>query len=275
MDDDDRPLYTVTEFCTHYETKKSDITEAPNINDQYLQYLDALEADDPNITEEDFGILAASLNEEDNEGPRRQGVELALSDLSFSWSSFRPSEISICNKDPKGALTEFPRKVLANRETICYFKAFRSGCQGEALHGLNTNLRLNQLKIEGGLRVPRIIGLVEGEDGSSHMGLLLSYIDCGGITLKRAVNADTPEHLRQRWADQVNSTLKHLHEASIVWGDAKASNVLVDRNMDAWIIDFGGGFTEGWVEREKAGTIEGDMQGLAKIIDYIFGRTKH
>ncbi|OBT93137.1 hypothetical protein VE01_09222 [Pseudogymnoascus verrucosus] len=135
--------------------------------------------------------------------------------------------------------------VLANNETICYFKA--------------------DLNVEDGLRVPRILGLVQGEDGSSYMGLLLSYIDCDGRTLEGAVRADTPKHLRQRWADQVISTLKHLHEAGIVWGDAKAANVLVDRNMDAWIIDFGGGFTEGWFDREKAGTVEERSSGQMLI----------
>lgn len=51
------------------------------------------------------GILAASPDDENNARPRHQGVGLAPSDLSFSWPSFRPSEISICNKDPKDALT--------------------------------------------------------------------------------------------------------------------------------------------------------------------------
>jgi serine/threonine protein kinase len=148
-------------------------------------------------------------------------------------------------------------------------------CQRDALHELNAYLRIDQLKVEDGLRVPRILGFVQGEDCSSYMGLLLSYIDCDSRTLEGAVRADTPKHLRQRWADQVSSTLKHLHEAGIVWGDAKAANVLVNTNMDAWIMDFGGGFTEGWVEREKAGTVEGDIQGLAKIVDYIFAKTKH
>jgi hypothetical protein len=304
--------------CFHITLSTENFQEAPDIKEQYLQYLDALEVDDADLTEEDLydwalepllplfqridsnptteqtftlhdyfnpitlnyklhatgGILVASPNDENKASPRRQGVSLAPSNLSFPWPTFRPSDISICNKDPKDALTQFPRKVLANKETICYFKAFQPGCQREALHELNANLRIDQLKVEDGLRVPRILGLVQGEDGS-YMGLLLSYIDCDGRTLEGAVRADTPKHLRQRWADQVISNLEHLHEAGIVWGDAKAANVLVDRNMDAWIIDFGGGFTEGWVEREKAGTVEGDIQGLAKIVDYIFARPKH
>lgn len=305
--------------CFHVTLSTENFQEAPEIKEQYLQYLDALEVDDIDVTEEDLydwalepllplfqridsnptskqtftlydyfnpitlkyklhaagGILVASPNDETNATPRHQGVNLAPSDLSFPWPSFRPSDISICNKDPKDALTQFPRKVLADKETICYFKAFQPGCQRDALHELNAYLRIDHLEIEDGLRVPHIVGLVQEEDGSSYMGLLLSYIDCDGRTLEGAVRADTPKHLRQRWAAQVTSTVEHLHEADIVWGDAKAANVLVDINMDAWIIDFGGGFTEGWVEREKAGTVEGDTQGLAKIVDYIFVGPKH
>lgn len=60
-----------------------------------------------------------------------------------------------------------------------------------------------------------------------------------------------------------------LHYQSIIWGDAKADNILIDTQDNAWIIDFGGSYTLGWVDAEKAGTIEGDMQGLAKIMDII------
>jgi hypothetical protein len=54
-----------------------------------------------------------------------------------------------------------------------------------------------------------------------------------------------------------------------VWGDAKADNLLLDENNDAWLIDFGGSFTEGWVDKEKAETLEGDIQGMGKILDYL------
>jgi hypothetical protein len=63
--------------------------------------------------------------------------------------------------------------------------------------------------------------------------------------------------------------LKKLHEAGVVWGDVKAANVLIDKDNNAWIIGFGGGCTEGWVDCEKAGTVEGDLQGLANIMDFI------
>lgn len=55
----------------------------------------------------------------------------------------------------------------------------------------------------------------------------------------------------------------------IVWGDVKTENVLIDRESNAWITDFGGGYTPGWVDERKAGTVEGGEEGLAKILDFI------
>lgn len=40
------------------------------------------------------------------------------------------------------------------------------------------------------------------------------------------------------------------------------------------VIDFGGAFTQGWVQRENAGTVESDSQGLAKIVDYDFASSE-
>ncbi|KFY88332.1 hypothetical protein V498_06821 [Pseudogymnoascus sp. VKM F-4517 (FW-2822)] len=56
------------------------------------------------------------------------------------------------------------------------------------------------------------------------------------MTLEGIVSDNTPKPLRQRWADQVTSSSNRAHEAEIVWGDAKAANVLVDVDMDAWVI---------------------------------------
>ena len=60
-----------------------------------------------------------------------------------------------------------------------------------------------------------------------------------------------------------------LHEAGIVWGDTKPDNILVDVYGDAWLIDFGGGRTEGWVDPDKAETVDGDLQGLERILKFI------
>jgi hypothetical protein len=38
---------------------------------------------------------------------------------------------------------------------------------------------------------------------------------------------------------------------------------------DAWVIDFGGGYTEGWVNRALMETLEGDEQAVGKIPDFL------
>lgn len=88
----------------------------------------------------------------------------------------------------------------------------------------------------------------------AHIGTLLSRL-----------HSKPPSSLKRRWEHQIGKSLQALHERGIVWGDAKADNVLIDADDNAWIVDFGGGYTLGWVNRDKAGTIEGDCEGMANI----------
>ncbi len=38
---------------------------------------------------------------------------------------------------------------------------------------------------------------------------------------------------------------------------------------DAWVIDFGGRYTNGWVDQELMETLEGDKQAVGKIIEFL------
>ena len=42
---------------------------------------------------------------------------------------------------------------------------------------------------------------------------------------------------------------------------------MVDENENLWIIDFGGSYTEGWVDPELSETKAGDKMGLEKIVN--------
>lgn len=70
----------------------------------------------------------------------------------------------------------------------------------------------------------------------------------------------------------VQSVVHKLHELDIVWCDAKTANILLDKNDDLWVIDFGGGGTPGWVDRKLMDTKEGDLQALRRILEDISGK---
>lgn len=215
------------------------------------------------------GELAPRIYEADEDDAEwaENGVPLP-EELCSSWPSFRLSEIEICPKWPGGALSTSPRKVQLADGTTAFFKSIRAGDSRLAEKELQNYKNIRDAGLEDGLRISRLHGLARDNEGSV-FGLLLRYIDCGNKNLACAANPDAPLALRRKWAEQVKHTVERLHEAGIVWGDAKAENVLVDINDDAWVIDFGGGYTEGWVEKGSAGTVTGDVQGLSKILKFL------
>ena len=72
-----------------------------------------------------------------------------------------------------------------------------------------------------------------------------------------------------KWAEQTEEILHGLHGMGVFWGDAKADNVLIDVNDDGWLIDLGGGRTDGWVSEKLQDSIEGDLEGLRLIRHFL------
>lgn len=117
------------------------------------------------------------------------------------------------------------------------------------------------------LRVPGLKGVVESKKGQV-IGILMEFIPTISNLADIITSGDdqpVETARRTKWASQIERTLRGLHAADVVWGDAKTSNILIDDKDDAWIVDFGGGQTWGWVDTELVGTKEGDMQALQKI----------
>jgi tRNA A-37 threonylcarbamoyl transferase component Bud32 len=120
-------------------------------------------------------------------------------------------------------------------------------------------------KLELDIKVPKLVGFVSHEDSQCEaMGLLLSHIE-DPIPLTKLLKPSIPEHKRSAWSTTSERYVRILHENNIVWGDAKADNFMVDKHDDLWIIDFGGSYTEGWVDPEINETVDGDNQGLQKV----------
>jgi hypothetical protein len=109
-----------------------------------------------------------------------------------------------------------------------------------------------------------VIGILLGYIPHKHHNLrvLLASVEAGTATPSEATAC-----LRRKWATQIRGTLKSLHNLGILWRDIKIDNVLINDDGDAVVLDFGGGNTMGWVDRDKYGTMEGEEQGLGKIIE--------
>ncbi|KAI1026331.1 hypothetical protein LB503_012824 [Fusarium chuoi] len=125
------------------------------------------------------------------------------------------------------------------------------------------------------IQVPKLLGLITTPKNGKTIGFLEEYIPVSETwelsTLESIDDVSAiDESRRRKWASQIRGTVDLLHKIGITWGDGKASNVLIHRETDdAWVVDFGGGWTEGWVDEELSGTVKGDEVAVKKIMEYL------
>jgi tRNA A-37 threonylcarbamoyl transferase component Bud32 len=181
-----------------------------------------------------------------------------------------PSKVFLCyDKDITGPIQR-PEKVITDSAHVRFFKPCHQ--EHQIPREIRIMTRLQKSGLSKTLRVPTLYGLVQHQDEPDQIcGLLLTYIE-HRESLAFVDIQDTPLSLRKKWISQIKEAVKALHSAGIVWGDAKPENILVDHHDDLWLIDFGGSFTPGWVDEDKAETVEGDCQALERIIDYLLGK---
>ncbi|KAF2032080.1 hypothetical protein EK21DRAFT_61684 [Setomelanomma holmii] len=127
--------------------------------------------------------------------------------------------------------------------------------------------KLGRLDLD--IKVPRLLGFVSASESKASKteatGMLLTPID-SPRPLTTLLSTSVPEQQRKEWASKCETYVKALHSHAIIWGDAKADNFMVDADNELWIIDFGGSYTEGWVDPELSETKEGDRMGLKKVV---------
>ncbi|KJK73557.1 hypothetical protein H634G_11193 [Metarhizium anisopliae BRIP 53293] len=127
------------------------------------------------------------------------------------------------------------------------------------------------LSSDSTIRVPRLRGYVKHAYSGAIIGLLRDWVPSGshGNTLRDIDVCAVSPDLRRRWAAQIRQTVSRLHAIGVIWGDGKASNVIVDKNDDVWLIDLAGGWSRGWVDEDLADTVEGDDQAVARIVKFL------
>ncbi|KAF2201865.1 hypothetical protein GQ43DRAFT_353465, partial [Delitschia confertaspora ATCC 74209] len=107
-------------------------------------------------------------------------------------------------------------------------------------------------------------GIIIDEKSQLLKGLLISYADQGALVdlIYDYKNTDRmPWERRERWARQIVEGLSEIHEAGFVQGDFTLSNIVVDNNDDAKIIDINRrGCPVGWEPPELARLIESSQR---------------
>ncbi|ESZ93628.1 hypothetical protein SBOR_6006 [Sclerotinia borealis F-4128] len=164
-------------------------------------------------------------------------------------------------------------KVQVGSQTMLC-KAHRAGLQDPNLKQELVSvqkIREAGINSRAQIRVPSLQGYVRHADSGAIIGLLRDFILSGvyGGTLRDVDVSAVPKEMRRKWANQIRETVDELHEAGVVWGDGKASNVVMDQSDNAWLIDFAGGWSKGWVDEELAGSKEGDKQAVRKISEFL------
>jgi hypothetical protein len=189
-----------------------------------------------------------------------------------SWTRvYDPSVVTLCYNRAEDVLNKPPNRVRLGNEpgenNRSYF--LKSFIEHGTLYQLERELaafkQIAESNINPAAHITRLRGVVTSKDGRV-LGLLLNWIDdpVGSLAYQyRRRSLQT----RLQWAAQIRQTVSELHKNGVVWGDAKLDNVLLDRSSTPWVIDFGGGHTPNWVDRDKAETVEGDLQGLEKIVE--------
>ncbi|RDL41820.1 uncharacterized protein BP5553_01799 [Venustampulla echinocandica] len=273
--------------------RPGNLEQSPAIKNEYLRYLNAQRADaDGDVQSEcsvdpediyDWAVKPClSLFKELSPEPKQQTAKISLYDYYHAETfyyhlhaandkltpvtnpkgeSFLPPAVELAPDVFHPALS-FPRQSRDPRQSEwersqMLFKPYSNGDTNGATREVASYRKTTESNLTPDVRICRLDGVVKDE-WDRLMGLLLNYIDCDHVTLACAPDEETPDSLKQKWVNQIKETLAQLHDEGLVWGDAKPENVLITEG-DGSVGD-----------KEKAGTVEGDLQGPENIIKYVF-----
>ena len=198
-------------------------------------------------TSADDGQLHVHVREDANEIIQYPSTDLFR---HVRARKYRESELEFISH-----LSGFVYKVRADGEVVIKKEIPGPDTVDEFLYEVNA---LDSLL--GCKHVVQLEGLVTDESESIVKGLLISYASQGALVDMLFDFRNTPElpwYRREKWARQIVQGLSDIHEAGFVQGDFTLSNIVIDENDDAVIIDINRrGCPVGWEPPE-----------LGKLID--------
>jgi tRNA A-37 threonylcarbamoyl transferase component Bud32 len=157
-----------------------------------------------------------------------------------------------------------PGQVVDEDGNVYFFKPVVADQPGPVKREIQILQQIEKADLD--IKAPKLIGFVGFESSKAEaMGYLMTPIK-EPRPLTHFLKSSVPREKRAEWANKSEEYVKALHSHGIVWGDAKADNFIVDANDELWIIDFGGSYTDGWVDPELSETREGDDMGVEKVV---------
>ncbi|KAJ4317194.1 hypothetical protein N0V84_007498 [Fusarium piperis] len=188
--------------------------------------------------------------------------------IQSAFPVFDPREVEVPYDEGHRIYDIIPQRVIVNGQQFFYKSSWSPSDPIDEI-GKYVKIKASNPPLEH-LHMSRLFGIVAYPNGQTK-GLLYEWIETGRHgTLWSVMKSDTPLSTRQKWAGQIRETVAALHELGVVWGDVKPDNVLIDNDNNAVVIDLEGGTTRGWVDHDVGGTLEGDMQGMERMMDFIF-----
>ncbi|KAH7626258.1 hypothetical protein B0T09DRAFT_387201 [Sordaria sp. MPI-SDFR-AT-0083] len=156
-------------------------------------------------------------------------------------------------------LSGFVYKVRVNGETLIKKEIPGPDTVDEFLYEINA---LNRLRAAE--NVIEFYGVIVDDSGEHVKGLLISFAEHGAlidIIYDYQLQGGLPWSTRERWARQIVSGLADIHEAGFVQGDFTLSNIVINNEWNAKIIDINRrGCPVGWEPPEATPLIESSQR---------------
>lgn len=195
-----------------------------------------------------------------------------IRDIDVPWISCDDLEVLNCSNSPPPyhpTLVELSATASTNgQKQTLFFKCVDNANIQPTKREISLLHQLEKKGLHDKIRCPRLKGIVtqKSDNKISIVGFLQTLIP-NPIPLTEKFESSIDQGKREKWAKEAEQIKDVLHEHGIIWGDAKGDNFVVDASDELWIIDFGGSYTEGWVDPEIAETKKGDNMGVEKVVN--------
>lgn len=203
-------------------------------------------------------------------GPRLTPIPKYIRDIGVPWFSSKDLKVLSCSNSPPPyhpTIIELPASSRNGNKQRLFFKGVDNNDIQPTKREISLLHQLEKKGLHNKIRCPRLKGIVTQEDDETSITGFLQTLISGPVPLTEKFEACIPQEKREKWAREAEQIKTILHEHDIIWGDAKGDNFVVDSSDELWIIDFGGSYTEGWVDPEIAETKKGDDMGVEKVVN--------